>query len=460
MSHAAFAAVLCLGELSAGERLAAFSLTSFANREHRAWPSTPVAAARAGLSRSQYLAARDHLARRGLVEIDAVGGGRGRSPVVWLRFAKLGPWAEVEVNPELTEAVLTHSRTRGAARLLLATLATVADEAGEITAMSAEELQSAAGMADSTYRRARTALLACGELILAQAGGGRARTNRWTIPDPRMIHPEPLAAAHRRAAPTPGLRPLMTTARPPQPTSKAQQSLSPGASRLRADERDTGGTASANPAQNRTVSGKNGPGSSGVSGRNPGQDRTVWRETPSQTPPETPPPNARAGREPQNPRTRQPPPSPPQGGPPQPVTIVEDYLTPKGRRRKRTVTIDLRQAAAQLQRPSDADDAAWQQIRDDLQSSVGEDQFSIWLAALELAGCANDTLLLACPTDTRAWVSGRYRELLQHVGTAHGRPTRVATETELQLLDALAADSAAPRLSVPIPLPDEHQEAI
>ncbi len=54
MSHAAIAAVLRLEDVGAGERLAAFSLASFANREHRAWPGTQVAAARAGLSRSQY----------------------------------------------------------------------------------------------------------------------------------------------------------------------------------------------------------------------------------------------------------------------------------------------------------------------------------------------------------------------------------------------------------------------
>ncbi|MFZ1994072.1 MAG: hypothetical protein WAU75_08180 [Solirubrobacteraceae bacterium] len=62
VSHAALAAVLRLEEVSAGERLTAFSFASFANREHHAWPGTPVAAARAGLSRSQYLAARDGLA--------------------------------------------------------------------------------------------------------------------------------------------------------------------------------------------------------------------------------------------------------------------------------------------------------------------------------------------------------------------------------------------------------------
>jgi hypothetical protein len=54
VSHVAIAAALALSDVSAGERMAAFSLASFANREHRAWPGTRVAAARAGLSRSQY----------------------------------------------------------------------------------------------------------------------------------------------------------------------------------------------------------------------------------------------------------------------------------------------------------------------------------------------------------------------------------------------------------------------
>jgi hypothetical protein len=158
MSHAALAAVLRLEDISAGERLAAFSLASFANREHRAWPRTPVAAARAGLSRSQYLAARDGLARRGLVEVDEPGGGRGRSPVVSLRFAESGPWCDVEVNPGLVEAVLSYSRTCGSPRVLL----------------------------------------------LTAAGGGRARTNHWSIPHPRSINPEPVAPSRPRPVPGAG----------------------------------------------------------------------------------------------------------------------------------------------------------------------------------------------------------------------------------------------------------------
>ena len=88
MSHVAIAAALALENVSAGERLAAFSLASFANREHRAWPGTRVAAARAGLSRSQYLAARGGLEKRGLVAVEESGVGRGHSPVVAVQFAQ------------------------------------------------------------------------------------------------------------------------------------------------------------------------------------------------------------------------------------------------------------------------------------------------------------------------------------------------------------------------------------
>ena len=52
MSVTAIAAALAREGLSAGERLVAFSLASFADRENRAWPGAPAAAARAGLSRA------------------------------------------------------------------------------------------------------------------------------------------------------------------------------------------------------------------------------------------------------------------------------------------------------------------------------------------------------------------------------------------------------------------------
>ena len=201
----------CFRHVSAGERMAAFSLASFANREHRAWPGTRVAAARAGLSRSQYLAARDGLVRRGLVVVEHAGAGRGNSPVVAVTFAQAGPWFDGEINAPLFEAALSWSRARGSARLLLAALAALADEQLSVSRLSTEELRAAAGMADSTYRRARAELLAGGEVALEAAGGGRAKTNRWVLRDPRGSGRPPLKAP----APRPRLRgpatPLLAT---------------------------------------------------------------------------------------------------------------------------------------------------------------------------------------------------------------------------------------------------------
>jgi hypothetical protein len=76
MSHRAIAASLALTGLSTGERLVVFALASYANREQRAWPGTRLAAARAGLGKSQYLAGLGALVERGLVEIEDSGGGR------------------------------------------------------------------------------------------------------------------------------------------------------------------------------------------------------------------------------------------------------------------------------------------------------------------------------------------------------------------------------------------------
>jgi hypothetical protein len=47
---------------------------------------------------------------------------------LWLPFAETGPWWEGEMNAELFEAVLSYSRARGSARLLLAAAAALADE--------------------------------------------------------------------------------------------------------------------------------------------------------------------------------------------------------------------------------------------------------------------------------------------------------------------------------------------
>ncbi len=140
-------------ELSCGERLVAFSLASFADRDNRARPGTPAAAQRAGLSRSRFLEARDRLVCRGLVVVADAASGRGRASTLALPFAEAGPWWDGEINAELFEALLGHSATRGAARLLLATMAAVASEEGIVEGITTERICSAAGVADRTYRR-------------------------------------------------------------------------------------------------------------------------------------------------------------------------------------------------------------------------------------------------------------------------------------------------------------------
>src|SRR6185312_5514339 len=98
MSRQAIAAVLARTDLASGERMVALSLASFAGRENRAWPGAPAASARAGLSRSRYQQAREHLIARGLLAVDGRGTGRGRASTVTLLFADTGPWWDGDVN--------------------------------------------------------------------------------------------------------------------------------------------------------------------------------------------------------------------------------------------------------------------------------------------------------------------------------------------------------------------------
>jgi hypothetical protein len=479
MSHVAIAAALALEHVSAGERLTSFSLASFANREHRAWPGTPVAATRAGLSRSQYLAAREGLSKRGLLAVEDSGGGRGHSPILALRFARTGPWFEGEINAPLFEATLGYSRARGSARVLLAVLAAIANDRLEVRDLATEGIRDAAGMADSTYRRARAALLGSGELLLEAAGGGRGRTNRWVLRDPRSINAEPALAKRTRVAPNRAARPLMASTKEP-PTPEAHHETPP-APLWRETEKGPGltgvsepnpaqirtvcvgkgpgltGVSEPNPAQNRTVRARKGPGLTGVSEPNPAQNRTVSPQTPPETPPQTPPPNARAGREPQNPRTKGIPPSPPEGGSDEaPVTIAEHYITERGRRRQRIVTVEIASIRAQFAHPDAVDRSDWDQIRSELSRIAGESIFDLWLFELEpVAVDQAGSLVLACPPPTRGWVAERYGRLLELAGRSVNRQPRLATDREMQLLAALAdAGSFEPAASPRVPEPD------
>jgi hypothetical protein len=85
-------------------------------------------------------------------------GGRGRSTTLLLRFAE-GLRLDAPINAELFEAVLCYSRASGPERLLLASIAALSDEAGQLDGVTAGELRAAAGLARSTYRWARSALM-------------------------------------------------------------------------------------------------------------------------------------------------------------------------------------------------------------------------------------------------------------------------------------------------------------
>jgi hypothetical protein len=144
------------------------------------------------------------------------------------------------------------------------------------------------------------------------------------------------------------------------------------------------------------------------------------------------------------------------------VTIVESYVTDRGRHRPRTITVDLDTARSELVEATAADRSDWQQIRAELHRIVGESTFEIWLAPLKLlaidpTGC----LLLSAPPATRAWVAGRFGQVFERAGESVSRELRLATDRELQLhraLNTTTADGA--RCSSSIQRPDDQQEAV
>ena len=429
MSHRAIAAVLARTDLAMGERLVALSLASFANRDERAFPGNAAAAARAGLGRSRYLEARDQLVARGLVAIESAGRGRGQSTTLAILFAKSGPWWDGEINACLLERVLSHSQARGPARLLLATLAALADESGLVDELSTDELCRAAGLANSTYRRARTALLTCDEVEIVDDGGGRGRMNRWRVLPAANGLTSPSARPRRRRASPPGQPPLLTTVRFEPRTAVASQ---PRVADVPAHTEKGPGLSG--------VSTRKGPGLSGVSPAKGPNVSGVSGKNPAKTPPETPPPYARAGSEPLNPRTN--PPNPPGGGSTEPWAIIEEhYVSDRGRRRRRPVRVDLDEVRRDFEIPSTDDLTAWRQVRGQLRRRVGEDTFAIWLEPVELMAIDRDQrLMLAAPEPTAAWTSTRFSRLIEAVASEIGRDVRFADQAERRVFETRAPD--------------------
>ena len=442
MSHEAIAAAMARDDLSCGERLVAFSLASYADRENRAFPGTVAAAGRAGLEKSRYLEARGELVRRGLVVVEHQARGRGRATTLALLFAATGPWWDGEINAEMFEAVLAYSQTQGSSRLLLASFAALADERGVVECVSLDQLCKAAGVAERTYRRAKKPLLASGELVLRCARRGRGNTNTWEIPHPRSrgtSSPRPRQPAARFG----GAPPLVASVpsipgvcSSTSPQSAHLSSFTSGPSGGKGGQHRTVSTQNrptltAKPSQARTPAAHNGAGLAGAPPAKPGQDRTRWNQNPAQNPAETPAPNARAGREPQNPRTVDPP-SPPEGGSVTRELLVEEtYVTERGRKRRRMVRVDVVAVRDRLATAGGGDREAWEQIRGLLLEGVGKSTFELWLARLELVAVDCDgSLVIDAPVATRGWVVKRFSRLLERCAARAGRVVRFASEHE------------------------------
>ena len=479
MSRTAIAAALARDEVSTGERLVAFSLASFADRDARTLAGTPAAAGRAGLKRSWFLEARELLERRGLVVVEQAATGRGRASTLWLAFAETGPWWDGDINAELFETVLSYSRARGAARLLLAAAAALADEQRVLEGVTTRRLRAAAGLSDTTYRRARSALLTAGELVLRSGHGGRGKANCWEIADPRACAGEVAPMERRRVAPAAGQRPLVASvssaaaaAVQERPGSEVEEVDSRGGDRLvqavkggggrtlSAQNRPVGGGVSRGKgAAGRTVSGEPCPAGGGVLVGKGASERTLSPKTPPETPPKTPPPNARAGREPQNPRTHSP--SPPEGGGADSVVIEEAYVTERGRNRRRLVTVDLAEVRSRLRAAGREDRAAWEQIRGLLLGAVGERTFGIWLDSLQLVAVDPDAaLVLAVPEPIGGWVRTRFARVLASAAERAGRTARFASDVEDKAFaSAPAATGARRRPAAPAGSPAHQSRA-
>jgi DnaA N-terminal domain len=328
-------------------------------------------------------------------------------------------------------------------------MAAVADEEGAVCDLSTEELCQTAGVADRTYRRARTSLLASGSVELVNGVGGRGNTNVWTVRDPREIGDAVSSRVPRRLAPQAGAHPLIASATSPAGASSVQESATEAAGKGGQDRTLTSGNrpiltgvSDAKGGQDQTVPGENCPVVTGVSDAKGGQDQTLFElaplerpaETPAKTPAETPAANARAGREPLNPRTREDPPSPPEGGsPPDSILIEETYVTDRGRKRRRAVRIDLDEVRRGLGLPGLADRNDWDQIRSRLRELVADTMFEIWLEPLELIAIdPAGALVIDAPPTTLSWLQHRYGRVIARCAEDASRRFRFAEEPERQ----------------------------
>jgi hypothetical protein len=172
----------------------------------------------------------------------------------------------------------------------------------------------------------------------------------------------------------------------------------------------------------------------GVSGKG-GQDQTLFQLPEPETPAKTPAARARAGKEPQNPKTKDPP-TPPEGGSPSESIVIEQpYRTAAGRRRSRPVRVDLAEVRRGLGLPAAEDRAGWERIRSMLLEAVGDSTFALWIEPLELIAVdRSGALVVAAPTEMVSWVRERFGRIIAGCAERAGHQLRLADESERRAL--------------------------
>ena len=300
--------------------------------------------------------------------------------------------------------------------------------------LSTDQLCLAAGIADRTYRRPRTAPLASGSVELVNGVGGRGNTNVWMVRNPREFGDAVPSRVPRRVAPPAGARPLIVSARSPGAAAQVRESATRTGGKGGQDRTLTAGNSpiltgffGSKGGHDLTVPGEKCPVVTGVSVSKGGQDQTLFElaplESPARTPAETPASNARAGREPLNPRIREDPPAPLKGEPAGRDLVEETYATPHGRKRRRSIRVDLDEVRRHLGILGLVDRDDWEQVRDHLCELVGDSTFEIWLQPLELIAVDPvGTLVIAAPAATRGWVEQRFSRVLARAASSiHAR---------------------------------------
>ena len=219
---------------------------------------------------------------------------------------------------------------------------------GAVCDLSTEQLCAAAGIDRPDLPPRASGVARYGTARARRAAlGGRGNTNVWSVRDPRASGEGLPHRAPRRVSPPAGARPLVAAASSDRGAAALEPSTTSGEkggqdqTLWRGNRPILTGVSAVKGGHSRTLSAENCPVLTGVSAAKGGQDQTLFElgppetpaQTPAKTPAETPAPNARAGREPQNPRTRKDPPSPPEGGSsPDSVTVEQSYVTERGRR--------------------------------------------------------------------------------------------------------------------------------